>query len=126
MTTTLTQATRILQVTYSRTGLQGPPGPAGLPGAGLALSGTVAAEEDLPPEAVAGEAWLTEDDGHIWIWRNDDDPLWFDAGPIQANLDSIRGRLDALEANQLPTGVLGDILVHNGTIWAATDTLPTT
>lgn len=41
-----------------------------------------------------------------------------DAGAILA------ARIAVLEANQLPAGAEGDILVHDGTGWKATDELP--
>lgn len=34
-------------------------------------------------------------------------------------------RIQALEANQLPAGTEGDILIYQGGSWVGTDTLPT-
>jgi hypothetical protein len=58
-------------------------GPAGQPGAGLAISGSVPTAADLPDaltSADAGTGYLTEDDGHLHVW---DGTAWIDAGPIR-------------------------------------------
>jgi hypothetical protein len=63
-------------------GPAGPAGPAGPQGAqgpvgpSIALKGTVANAAALPPTGVSGDAWLTADTGHLWVW----DTAWHDAG----------------------------------------------
>ena len=63
-------------------GPEGPVGPEGAAGAGLVIKGTVSTSADLPPTGVAGEAWLTADDGHLWMW-DDGTQTWVDAGQLQ-------------------------------------------
>lgn len=42
-----------------------------------------------------------------------------------ADLSALVARIEDLEANQLPAGNEGDILIYQGGAWGATDTLPT-
>lgn len=58
-------------------------GEAGPPGAGLRITGSAATAADLPAGLTpddAGTGYLTDDDGHLWVW---DGTAWLDAGPIR-------------------------------------------
>ena len=60
------------------TGPQGPQGPAGT---GVSIKGSVLDSTGLPPSGnVEGDAYLTEDNGHLWVW---DGSQWVDAGAIR-------------------------------------------
>ena len=71
------------------TGPQGPIGPEGekgSPGEGFDYLGNVATKEDLPgwPNSYPGsdgDAYLTEDTGHMWAWGADDQ--WHDLGKVE-------------------------------------------
>ena len=54
-------------------------GPQGPPGDGLEIDGSVADEASLPSTGTVGDAYITADNGHLWLWL---DGAWFDAGPI--------------------------------------------
>jgi hypothetical protein len=59
----------------------GPQGPQGPEGTGLELQGVVATAADLPAAGAAtGDAYITEDNGHLWVWSGSE---WADAGPVQ-------------------------------------------
>jgi hypothetical protein len=45
----------------------------------LAWKGTVPNQGALPSGAVEGDAWVTEDDDHVWVW---DGAAWVDLGDI--------------------------------------------
>jgi hypothetical protein len=64
------------------TGPTGPQGPEGPAGTGLEIQGTVPSAANLPLTGAPGEAWVTEDTGHIWVWATDTNE-WVDAGPLQ-------------------------------------------
>jgi hypothetical protein len=63
-------------------GPEGPEGPQGEPGGSISILGTVPTSADLPDYTlhVEGDAWVTEDTGHLWVWS---DTGWVDAGQIQ-------------------------------------------
>lgn len=59
-------------------GPTGPTGPEGPPGTGIVIQGSVpSAPVGLPPTADVGDAWISEDTGHIWVWNGE---TWVDAG----------------------------------------------
>lgn len=66
-------------------GPPGPPGPQGepgTPGQSFVIKGSVpSAPDDLPPTGEPGDAWISIDTGHIWLW---DGEKWVDGGPIVA------------------------------------------
>jgi hypothetical protein len=63
-------------------GPEGPEGPPGPAGTGINMRGQVADETELPATGnQAGDAFVTEDTGHLWIWDAEDEE-WFDSGPI--------------------------------------------
>lgn len=47
-----------------------------------------------------------------------------DLTDLTARLAAAEAAVAALEANQLPAGNEGDILIHSGGHWVGTDTLP--
>lgn len=52
-------------------GPQGLPGPAGADGKSVSIVGTVATSANLPTgltAADAGKGWITNNDGHLWVW----------------------------------------------------------
>lgn len=62
------------------TGAQGPPGPAGAAGTGVDIKGSVSTASSLPTTGNnPGDAWITEDTGHLWVWGGSS---WTDAGKI--------------------------------------------
>lgn len=62
-------------------GPQGPQGNTGATGPGTNWRGTVpSAPAGLPPVGVQGDAWISQDTGHAWVWSSPNG--WFDAGPI--------------------------------------------
>jgi len=67
------------------TGVAGPPGPAGPQGPQgetgppLNIQGSLPPGTPLPPTGEPGDAWIDEDDGHIWVW-DEDTGTWVDAG----------------------------------------------
>jgi hypothetical protein len=62
-------------------GFEGPQGPPGAAGSGVCLRGSVATAADLPTDCNRlCDAWLTEDDGHVWVWNGQE---WVDGGPIR-------------------------------------------
>lgn len=62
-------------------GEKGDKGDKGDPGTGVVIKGSVPGEGDLPPTGnTPGDGWITEDDGHLWVWDGDS---WVDAGLIQ-------------------------------------------
>jgi hypothetical protein len=62
--------------------LVGPVGPQGPRGEGLNIVGIVPTEDDLPTTGnTENDAYITEDNGHLWIWTNDS--FWFDAGEFR-------------------------------------------
>jgi hypothetical protein len=64
------------------TGPQGPAGPAGADGTSFAITGHVATSADLPVSGTAGQGYLTDNDGHFWIWPTGGS-AWFDAGQLR-------------------------------------------
>src|SRR5262245_12572122 len=51
-------------------GPAGPQGPQGAVGPGMVVKGDVANAAALPPTGNAvGDAWQTNDTGHIWVWN---------------------------------------------------------
>jgi hypothetical protein len=73
---------------------QGPLGIGGEQGAGLALQGSVATENDLPASSTVGFAYIVEASGDLYIWNGG---AWMNAGPIQGP-----------EGEQGPQGPQGD------------------
>lgn len=64
-------------------GPAGPQGPEGPMGTGINIKGTVPSADALPDEGnVDGDAWVTVDDGHLWVWEAST-PGWVDAGQMQ-------------------------------------------
>jgi len=62
-------------------GPQGPQGIQGEDGSSLIIQGEVPSAGDLPPTGnEPGDAWITEDDRHLWMWDGDS---WVDLGPVQ-------------------------------------------
>lgn len=64
-------------------GPQGPPGPPGPQGTGIDLKGSVPDFSQLPTDAAIGDAYITQDDGHGWIWHGTD---WTDLGLIASQV----------------------------------------
>jgi Collagen triple helix repeat (20 copies) len=61
-------------------GPQGPEGPQGEQGTGINLKGSVSDSTQLPPTGnLPGDAYITSDTGHIWVW---DGTQWTDGGDI--------------------------------------------
>lgn len=61
----------------------GPQGEPGQPGQSFVIQGSVpSAPADLPPTGNPGDAWISIDTGHIWLWDGDE---WVDGGPIVAS-----------------------------------------
>ena len=58
----------------------GPTGPTGATGAGLSILGTLALIANLPASADEGDAYIVEQNGHLYIWTAGE---WADAGQIQ-------------------------------------------
>ena len=67
---------------YGITGPKGNDGPKGEKGddASLFINGVVPTPEDLPEVGNINEIWITESNGHGWIW--DDDRAWRDIGVV--------------------------------------------
>jgi hypothetical protein len=63
------------------TGPMGPIGPQGPAGAGIAIMGTVANSAALPATGAPGQAWITADTGHLWVWSTSTS-TWTDVGPF--------------------------------------------
>jgi hypothetical protein len=63
-------------------GPAGPPGPQGEPGQGIEIQGSVPSSGDLPLTGAPGDAWITSDTGHMWVW-DEDTSTWTDAGLVQ-------------------------------------------
>ena len=61
-------------------GAPGEPGPQGAAGTGIQFKGSVPTADNLPGDAGEGDAYLAEDDDHLWIWNGDE---WTDGGNIQ-------------------------------------------
>ena len=67
------------------TGATGPSGPQGIPGTEgppgplTLIRGHVATAAELPTGAVVGDAWVTDDTGHAWVWEGD---VWADMGQV--------------------------------------------
>ena len=61
------------------TGPQGPKGDRGADGTGVSIRGSVPTSDALPGAAAEGDAYLTEDTGHLWVWSGSS---WVDAGNI--------------------------------------------
>jgi hypothetical protein len=61
-------------------GPAGPAGPKGDPGTGFVLKGAVPTKTDLPASAQPGDAYVTADNGHAFVW---DGTGWQDAGQLQ-------------------------------------------
>jgi len=57
-------------------------GPAGVPGPGLRILGSVAALVDLPPTGKPGEGWIVQDTGNLALWDQVTNQ-WSDAGRIK-------------------------------------------
>src|SRR5262245_60327183 len=57
-------------------------GPEGPPGPGIRFQGTLPTVADLPTDAEPGDMWITEDDGHGWVW---DGTEWVDSGQMQGS-----------------------------------------
>jgi hypothetical protein len=60
------------------------------------MRGAVANAAALPATGAAGDAWLTEDDGHMHVW---DGTRWFDVGQIRGP--------EGKRGPEGPTGVTG-------------------
>lgn len=98
-------------------GPMGPQGEPGTPGQSFVIKGSVpSAPDDLPPTGEPGDAWISTDTGHIWLW---DGEKWVDGGPIVA-----AGELNAYPPYKvvfLPIALLGstggtvDVAVLDGT-----------
>lgn len=65
------------------TGPSGPQGPPGPPGQAITIKGSVpSAPTGLPPTGnTNGDAYISTDTGHIWVWNG---TTWVDSGPIVA------------------------------------------
>jgi hypothetical protein len=66
---------------YGLTGPTGPQGPKGDKGdaAKLNIGGIVPTAEDLPVPGNLGQIWITENDGHGWVWN---EVTWIDTGAL--------------------------------------------
>jgi hypothetical protein len=64
------------------TGPQGPTGPAGADGSGVSIVGSVATTGDLPGSGTAGQGYIVQADGHLYIWPVGGS-AWLDVGQIQ-------------------------------------------
>lgn len=87
------------------TGPQGPQGPQGAQGSGITVKGTVPTSADLPmgpPPNKPGDAWITADTGHMWVW-DDTTGTWTDVGLVQGP-EGPQGP----QGIQGPTGPQGD------------------
>jgi len=79
----LTQYQRVLntQLEDIGSGEKGDKGDKGDPGTGVVIKGSVPDSGSLPPTGnTPGDGYITEDDGHLWVWDGDS---WVDAGLIQ-------------------------------------------
>jgi len=65
----------------------GPIGPVGPPGPGMSFKGVVATVDDLPDDALPGDAYTVEADGHMYVW---DGTSWIDGGEVKGE-QGIRG-----------------------------------
>ena len=64
----------------------GPKGDQGDIGPPMILRGTVADQASLPATGGEGDAWVTDDDGHLWFWNYDlVPPRWVDAGQFRGS-----------------------------------------
>ena len=52
----------------------------GAPGTGIDVKGSVDTESSLPGGATPGDAYMTTDTGHLWVWG--DDGSWHDLGKV--------------------------------------------
>ncbi|MFM9108610.1 MAG: tail fiber domain-containing protein [Chloroflexota bacterium] len=88
----------------SRAGGTGPTGPAGQPGSGLVIRGTVPTAADLPASGNPGDGWVDASTGDLYTW----DPStnqWNNAG----NLTGPTGAAG-------PTGSAGEPMVIRGSV----------
>lgn len=92
------------------TGPQGPPGEAG---AGLVISGSVAAYQDLPSnltEADAGKAYFVEADGKLYVWSG----TAFPAEGEGSQFVGPQGEAGTISIGQVNTGEPGsDVVITN-------------
>lgn len=66
-------------------GPPGPTGPQGPAGAAINILGTVPTAANLPDPSThkSGDAYITSDTGHLWVWSPGSPPTWTDVGQIQ-------------------------------------------
>lgn len=89
---------------WASTGLNltGPPGPEGPRGAkgdtgsSVTIVGSVTNPNQLPPSAVEGDGYITQDTGHLWVWSGTE---WNDIGLVRGP--------DGPEGPPGPTGPAG-------------------
>jgi len=71
--------------TVGRQGPAGPQGPAGAdgpPGGSVRINGSVVTSSQLPLDAVVGDGYITEDEGHLWV-KIAEPNSWQDVGLIR-------------------------------------------
>ena len=69
-------------------GPTGPKGAKGDPGAGVNVTGSVAAWTDLPTTGTLGDAFIVRSTGHLAVW---DGTKWVDTGPVQGPPGGLSG-----------------------------------
>jgi hypothetical protein len=91
-------------------GLQGTQGIKGSDGTSVNIKGSVPAEEDLPPAGnTVGDGYITENDGHLWIWNGAN---WVDAGVITGpqGIQGVQGTIgESIQGVQGTIGIQGII-----------------
>lgn len=66
----------------AETNIRGPQGIQGIPGPGTVMRGHVPTVGDLPTDAVAGDGYTVDSNGHLYVW---DGTQWVDAGLVKGD-----------------------------------------
>ena len=93
------------------TGATGPTGDTGPTGRGIYFRGVIPNTTYLPDDATDGDAWVTEDDGHLWIY---DGTKWDDAGSMLGPTGDTGPQGEPGPTG--PTGPAGRSIIFRGTV----------
>jgi hypothetical protein len=113
-------------------GPTGPTGDTGAPGVGVRIIGSVATATDLNPAESglqAGDGYIVEDTGHLYVFEPGPPPTFVDVGHIQgptgpagdtgpggSGLNGIIG--EKFSPLDLPVGAsIGDAFIVQGDLW---------